>query len=73
MKEIDLSAETSIVDESSWSVGFRISPFEEGLGHNDHALPWNFVLLDKLPQNSLGVALRVGIGCVERLLVSSYT
>lgn len=63
-----LSTETSIVDESSWSMCLGISPLEEGFGHNYHTLPWNLVFLDEFTEDPLGVTLGVGIGCVKGLL-----
>lgn len=67
-----LSAKTSIVDESSWAMCFGISPFEEGLGHDYYAFPWDLVFLDEFTEDPLGVTLGVGIGCIEGLGISSF-
>jgi len=52
-----LSAKTSIVDESSWTVGFGISPFKECFGHDYYAFPWDVVFLDEFTKDPLGVTL----------------
>jgi hypothetical protein len=66
-----LSAKTSIVDESSWTVCFGISPFEESLGHDYYAFPWDLVFLDEFTEDPLGMTLGVGIGRIESLGISS--
>jgi hypothetical protein len=66
-----LSAKTSIVDESGWTVCFCISPFEEGLGHDYHAFPGDLIFLDEFTEDPFRVPLGVGIGCIEGLSISS--
>ena len=51
---------------------FGISPFEEGLGHDYYAFPWDLVFLDEFTEDPLGVTLGVGIGCIEGLGISSF-
>jgi hypothetical protein len=65
-----LSTEPGIIDKSGWTVCLCISPLEEGLGHDYHALPWDLVFLDEFTQDPFGVALRVGVGCIEGLGVN---
>jgi hypothetical protein len=65
-----LSAKTSIIDESSWTMCFGISPLEKGLGHDYYAFPGDLVFLDEFTEDSFGVTLRVGIGCIEGLSIS---
>lgn len=48
-----------------------ITPLEEGLGHDHYTLPRDIVLLDEFTEDSLGVTLRVGIGGIECLRLSS--
>jgi hypothetical protein len=52
-------------------VCFGISPLEERLGHDYHAFPWDIVFLDEFTEDPLGVTLGVGIGCIERLSIST--
>lgn len=52
-----LSAKTCVVDESSRTVCFSISPFEKCLGHDDYAFPWDVVFLDEFTEDPLGVTL----------------
>lgn len=66
-----LSTESTVVDVSCWTVRSLISPLHERLGHDDHTLSGDLVLFQELAQNPLGVALGVGIGRIECLLVSS--
>jgi hypothetical protein len=50
---------------------FGISPFEEGLGHDYYAFPWDLVFLDEFTEDPLGMTLGVGIGRIESLGISS--
>lgn len=66
-RRTDLPAESTVVDVTGGPVRFLISPLHKRLGHDDHTLPGYFVLFQKLAQDSLRIALGVGIGRVERL------
>lgn len=65
-----LSTETTVVDETWWSMSRRIPKLEESLGHDDYRFSRDVVGLEELAQDPLGMSLGIGIGRVEGLLVS---
>lgn len=63
-----LPTQSAVVDIPRRPIRSLIPPLKERLGHDHHALPGDIVGLEELAEDSLRVALGIGIGRVEGLL-----
>jgi len=59
-----------MVGPSSRTLILQFSIGIERFGHDNHALPWDFVLFQKLADDDLVFPGRVGIGSVKRLVLA---